>query len=90
MKGPRRHSTSAHERDGAAESAACTLGIEARAYFGARPWPEIEPTLAECWKRNYNHLGSWTRVAETAYSAWSYERPRMVVVPNPPFKGVSS
>lgn len=90
MKGQRSSPCSLAEREGPAVSAACTLGIEARAYFGARPWAEIEPTLAECWHRNYTHLASWTRVAESAYSAWSYERPRMVLVSDPPFSGVAS
>lgn len=90
MKGQCRQSTAAHERDGAAMAAACTLGIEARAYFGGRPWTEVEPTLSLCWERNYSHLGSWTRAAETAYSAWSYQRPRMVLVPDPPFGEVAS
>lgn len=90
MKGPRNHPRSVAGYDGPAIAAASTLGIEARAYFGARPWVEIEPTLAECWHRNYSHLASWTRVAESAYSAWSYERPRMVLVPDPPFGEVAS
>lgn len=90
MSARHRPSPSAEGRDAAAMAAACTLGIEARAYFGGRPWPEIEPTLSECWMRNYSHLGAWTRVVETAYSAWSYQRPRMMLVPEPPFGEVAS
>lgn len=90
MKARESGSSAAEAREGAAGAAACTLGIEARAYFGARPWMEIEPTLSQCWERNYRHLGSWTRVAELAYSAWSYQRPRVVLVPDPPFGEVAS
>ena len=74
----------------AARAAACTLGVEARAYFGSRPWLEIERKLAQCWERNYGHLDEWGEVAEVAYSAWSYQRPRMVLVPEPPYGDVSS
>lgn len=90
MKGQSGHSSNAEGRDGAAMAAACTLGIEARAYFGGRPWAEVEPTLSQCWDRNYSHLGTWTRVVEAAYSAWSYQRPRMMLVPDPPFGEVAS
>lgn len=90
MNGRHRPLPTSEERDGAAAAAACTLGIEARAYFGSRPWSEVEPTLAQCWARNYSHLGDWTRVVETAYSAWSYQRPRMMLVPEPPFGEVAS
>lgn len=75
----------------AALAAACTMGIEARSYFGSRPWVEVEPALATCWARNYARLQvDWLRVAEMAYTAWSYQGPRLVLAPEPPYREVAS
>lgn len=75
----------------AARAAACTIGIEARACFGNRPWAEIEPALARCWARNYARLKvDWVSVAELAYTAWSYRRARMVLAGEPPYRELAS
>ncbi|MGH8086022.1 MAG: hypothetical protein ACREPV_12220 [Lysobacter sp.] len=75
----------------AALAAACTIGIEARSYFGSRPWVEIEPALSTCWARNYARLRvDWIHVAEMAYTAWSYQGSRLVLAPEPPFREVAS
>ncbi len=86
--------TAASTSDGvmdAALAAACTMGIEARAYFGSRPWAEIEPALSTCWTRNYARLRvDWVKVAEMAYTAWSHQAPRLVLAPQPPHREVAS
>jgi hypothetical protein len=75
----------------AAQAAACAMGIEARAYFGSRPWAEVEPALSRCWSRNYARLKvDWLNVAEHAYTAWSYQQPKLVLAPEPPFREVAS
>lgn len=75
----------------AALAAACTIGIEARSYFGSRPWAEIEPALSTCWARNYARLRvDWINVAEMAYTAWSYQGSRVLLAPEPPFREVAS
>ena len=75
----------------AALAAACTIGIEARAYFGSRPWAEIEPALSTCWARNYARLRvDWLNVAEMAYTAWSYDAPRLMLSPQPPCREMAS
>jgi len=75
----------------AALAAACTIGIEARSYFGSRPWAEIEPALSTCWARNYARLRvDWINVAEMAYTAWSYQGSRALLAPEPPFREVAS
>lgn len=75
----------------AAQAAACAMGIEARAYFGSRPWAEVEPALSRCWSRNYARLKiDWLNVAEHAYTAWSYQQPCLVLAPEPPFREVAS
>ena len=85
-----RKTASQTSRD-AAQAAACTIGIEARACFGDRPWAEIEPALARCWANNYARLRvAWICVAEWAYTAWNYRRPRAMLAPEPPYGQVAS
>jgi len=75
----------------AARTAASMLGIEARAYFGGKTWPEIVPALSNCWRRNYaaKH-GDWALVAPVAYDAWSYKGAREVLTPDPSYGEVAS
>lgn len=55
--------------------AACVMyGIEARSFFGARPWTEVEPIISQTWERMHAREldAPWEAVAADVHAAWSY------------------